>query len=107
MSFIRCTSNPEGLFVYEGNDEMIYFLSNSPENIETSCRAENFYELIRKIHKHHGYIDDKEIQFKNLSIQETEDCKIKLMVEGVFIKMFRITWEYIYNNVKSYLAEDR
>jgi len=115
MSYIRCTSNPEGLYVYHDVRGTIFFDSvDIPANL--------FYRFIKLMPRwdsnfKRGRLEIKEVAvpcereipvelkdiYKNLDIQPCIS-KICFYYQGVEIaRMWPVTWKYIYENVMRYI----
>jgi len=71
MSYIRCGSNPEGLYVFESVEGLEFY---TDETISADDRIltnpKDFKNFIRKILKLDNYIADRLIKYKNISIKE-------------------------------------
>jgi len=122
MSYIRSTSNPEGLYVYHDVNGHIYF------NCSKSIPANIFYRFIREIgNKYHGsfnmdyklgQLEVKEIfypskkkipeAFKVLGMKPG-NYKMTLYWKGKEIaRMWVVTWQYIANNAfRNILRRDK
>lgn len=76
MSYIRSTSNPEQLWVWEDSSEKKLMFSwknsNPQENpFETYCSLSDFKTFMRKVFKKDNYLQDNEvIKHKTISIEE-------------------------------------
>jgi len=71
MSYIRCTSNPEGLYVFEST-EGLEFSTDETTSADDRILVDpkDFKNFIRKILKLDNYITEKPIKHKNISIKE-------------------------------------
>lgn len=71
MSYIRCTSNPEGLYVFESTEGLEFYTdeTNSADD-RILVNPKDFKNFIKKILKLDNYILDRPIKYKNISIKE-------------------------------------
>ena len=94
MSYIRSTSNPEGLYVYEGT-KGIYFQDLKRGVI---CDQKDFKTFVTLFSN--GYWDY--FSYKNISIKEVNknnNFKIILTIDNTEFEMWYVTWMYIMNNI--------
>ncbi len=117
MSYIRSTSNPEGLYVYHDVNGNIVF------NCKDSIPANVFYRFIREIgDKYHGYfnvdykrgqLEIKDIfypskkkipkEFKALNLK-SGNYKLTLYWKGKEIaRMWGVTWQYLARGIYQYI----
>lgn len=117
MSFIRCTSNPEGLYIYHGPNGQIYI--HGGEKSITIIPANIFYKFIKSItycgqNYKKGSLEIKEEYFSFRKKKTDIENIFNLPPAGNFkyvlyyknekvAVMWRVTWCYIYNNIKQSL----
>lgn len=94
MSYIRCLTNPEGLYIYENLNGNLEILRHNKDNI--ICNAEDFYQFILNWFE---YCDDK-YSYKNISINDdqrndVDDFKTFIKIDNDVIEMWHVTWMYI------------
>jgi hypothetical protein len=71
MSYIRCTSNPEGLYVFESTEGLEFSTDETTSaDDRILINPKDFKNFIRKILKLDNYIIEKPIKHKNISIKE-------------------------------------
>lgn len=115
MSFIRCTSNPEGMYVYHHVDGYIS-MSTSPFNFEKELKIppRNFYHVCKRydkygfnqvkygdfevrevqIYEKSGEIIKKEIDF--LHERKKIGYRMAIIWKGeIKFLLWRVTWDYI------------
>lgn len=115
MSYIRCTSNPENLYVFENTDKQIEFMWGEYDFNENSIKtnSKNFKDFMRKVKKVYGYIRHKNISVREIRFNRTlnkienkepnwekyyYDLLVCLKINKKKILMFEVTWRYFYNN---------
>lgn len=124
MSFIRCTSNPEGLYVYHNVDGTITWVGKGMET-ETKIPANLFYTFVKKMSYWNaefkrGSLEIKETFYRtgkkltpdikrineaykaqgSQNLLVPGNTKITLFYKGVEVaRMWPVTWRYIYDNV--------
>jgi hypothetical protein len=99
MSYIRSTSNPERLLVWETGGK-VYFALGSEDSIETlrSIPSQAFHAFMRR-HVIAGRIIG--MQFKGIRLTATRDCKVRLSYSHSKrwfrrpVVMYEVTWDYI------------
>lgn len=117
MSYIRCHSNPEGLYIWHDTSNRIAIVSKEHDKILWAPVSE-FNRLIRKERAFHPLpfktknlwlsevtvtegtntqIKQREnVSFENWIKRTPPDYKIKLSIRGQgSIYMWRVTWSYI------------
>jgi hypothetical protein len=71
MSYIRCGSNPEGLYVFESTEGLEFYTDETTSaDDRILVDPKDFKNFIRKILKLDNYIIEKPIKYKNISIKE-------------------------------------
>lgn len=127
MSYIRCGSNPEGLYVFEsGSGLEFWWTDEKDQQRKVICKPSTFKQFMKKLFKQDGYLYEKPVVHKNISAQEvfvdtTKKKKYKIFKEEVYIEqmlggkikwhiwvclkidkikilMWPVTWRYFYNN---------
>ena len=133
MSYIRCASNPEGLYVFESSEGLEFYTDKTiSADDRILVNPKDFKCFFKKILKLDNYIIEKPIKYKNISIKEvnvsihkkTKKLKIWnkepsfktmfgtlkneskydwrtlhcLTINGRNILMYKVTWDYFYNN---------
>jgi hypothetical protein len=104
MSFIRCLSNPEGLYVF-GSSRGIEFWTSLNPITDIVCDTQDFYEFVRQWFE---FCED-EFSYKNLVYKyekRLDDFKVYLKVDNNEIEMWYVTWMYIVNNVLDRLVKE-
>lgn len=73
MAFIRCTSNPECLYVFDSISGAIefYWQDSKGRQQSTYCTRKAWYELARKLGDYYE-IGDEPIKTRELEVRETE-----------------------------------
>ena len=134
MSYIRCGSNPEGLYVFESVYDGLEFwwIDEKNKQRKISCKPSVFKQFMKKLSKQHGYVYHKPLAYKNISIREVivnvtnkkkykilkKEMSVKQMLDGKIkwhiwvclkigeteILMWTVTWECFYD---SYIAQGR
>lgn len=118
MSYIRCLSNPEGLYSW-GETKNICF-SIGKEFI--SCRSKTFKKFARYVAKNEFMLTDKTLRMGGLSIRELQvedktrpinkklklyiklygkyqrNYKVRLVINGKKIDMWYVTWYYFFSH---------
>ncbi len=121
MSYIRCTSNPENLYIFENLDKQIEFMWGEHDFNENNIKidSKNFKDFMKKVKGLYGYVDRSPVKHKNISLQEIRfnrtlgrietkepsfendysyDVLICLKINKKKILMFEVTWRYFYDN---------
>lgn len=94
MSYIRCLSNPEGLYVWADCDGTTYFWIGGEENDDKSCIRIPNHHFVKVCEK--WYEGEDPLSYKGVKVYEdNKDWKIVLSYKGKSIRMWRVTWEYI------------
>jgi len=76
MSYIRCTSNPEGLYVIQEARDIVFWWRPSGSKEAEICTYEARYNgkafksFMKKMKKSDGFIYHKGIKYKDISIRE-------------------------------------
>lgn len=92
MSYIRCTSNPEGLYIWSNGETVIVQMGSIdigkiPTNI--------FNGLIKKYIGNYNY----DVKYNGAEIKEIQDgignFKMELSYDNWSCLMWRVTWDYI------------
>ena len=114
MSYIRGTSNPENLYIW-GDGKTVYIARG--QNKLKSIPQKTFDRLLKKYNKtredsifrgakiEEVFVEKKEKlskkrqEFLNLLGIPQGDFKIRLSYKDWHIDMWRVTWEYITNNL--------
>ncbi len=101
MSYIRSTSNPEGLYIWA--DQKEFYIVKGPKTIGT-IPINVFNGLIKKYHKNFS-----DCTFKNAEIKEIKsgkNFKMCLSFNNWKCIMWDVTWDYIVlaniKRIKSY-----
>ena len=133
MSFIRCTSNPENLYIW-GGDEVHFSWSDPGEenNQQASCSYDDFYGLARLVIKdgEWPYIGDEDIVCGDLTLTHVDYCKVRKIEvkEDIFeswekkekgeadvhnyiclrigdknLYMYLVTWDYLLRSIIDHL----
>jgi hypothetical protein len=89
MSFIRCLSNPEGLYIW---DDVGGFIAITGKKIRGMWKVdqEDWYGLIRNYKR--GYIPAK---CGDLALSFTKGYKVRLTTPEGSVTMWETTWYYI------------
>lgn len=100
MSYIRCLSNPEGLYIY-GSSAGLEICFPAVDNRKTIiCNNSDFEKFVRKWDSE-GMPD--EFSYKEFSIVEENrgsgEFKQYLKIGNEEIEMWHVTWMYIVHNV--------
>jgi len=117
MSYIRCTSNPEGLYVWNDVDGNVYW-SASPQKKGVPTKDDNavLYSMPRKVFR--GLMKKfllcpwpEKYSFQGAEIREDKDCKfwVSYKPEGKKawkLKLWRTTLAYVVGNFREELLSN-
>jgi hypothetical protein len=94
MSYIRCLSNPEGLYIWRERGSRVAICENIKPIIYV--RTRDFHAVIRQ------YLDSGHVPIKRgeLRLTETGDFKKCLHTPDRNIIMYDVTWDYICENLR-------
>jgi hypothetical protein len=111
MSYIRCTSNPENLYVWGDIDGHVYWsvVSRESNNILIRIPQEIFDGLMNKVAQRGGYVgirqNEDDIEYRGAKLYEfmsgeldPDNCKIVLEYAGQEHRMWLVTFEHVFNN---------
>ncbi len=108
MSYIRCASNPEGLYVFGGpNCVEFHFIDSEGEMRSVNCPYEAFDNFFRELRRHekYRYYVDTGYPFSYGGVRlEVHDSKIGFTVGNETVWMYETTWNTIRDAV--YLDQD-
>jgi len=92
MSYIRCLSNPEGLYVYENAGGLVFCMPYPQKGV--TCNTANFHEFIKRYDENNW--DD--FEWNDFSVKEENrngDYKIYLKIDGIEFELWYVTWAHI------------
>lgn len=123
MSYIRCLSNPEGLYVHEDMDSYIHIswivkppLSSGKEDVmlipykafyggirkwDRTGRCKNFKGFSikeRYIYLKTGKPVSKQDFIKSFEDKKHKGYRVRLSYQNKFVYLWSVTWEYIVQN---------
>ena len=95
MSYIRCLSNPEGLYIWSDGESVTITGKNIP--LFYSIQEKIFDGLIKKYNKNKGWLcgESEAIKYKGAKLFENADFKVVLSYKDWSVSMFFVTWAYI------------
>ncbi len=128
MSYIRCTSNPEGLYVFGSVSGYMEFYWNwYDESCSANANYEDIWGLIKLLHKDgDAFWLDHPIKYGDVKIEEVlysfeekrevsdeeydkrvfdfdnpfpTELQVKLTIGDKSIYMYETTWRYLYNGL--------
>lgn len=142
MSYIRCTSNPENLYVFESVDGLHFYFGeersktpiNSRKQMHVCVDPKVFQQFIKKLQKKLWIGYENPVVHKNISIRDIiiaykKDKRyvikklnwkgdnsdydnyddvvhlVCLQIDKTNICMWKVTWDYLYNNYNNFLEE--
>ena len=95
MSYIRSTSNPENLYVYDSGD-CIEFLWNVNGAESAIVSKRDFYSILDAYLKWDFDLNETGIKTETLSIRETEDFRILLSFkDDKSVTLWNVTWNEV------------
>jgi hypothetical protein len=89
MSFIRCLSNPEGLYIWHDVGNFIAITGDQIPGI-WEINTRHWYGLLRQYRK-----NSRTCKYGSISIRENENFKVVLKTPHGEIEMWLVTWDYI------------
>lgn len=105
LSYIRCTSNPEGLYIYQSDAGIhITVLNNSLKEIMLIPNR-HWNELARYVIANYGYLLGR-FKYGQFSVYE-KSCMIYFELGNKRIKMCEVTWEYISTQLTRQYMQDK
>jgi hypothetical protein len=99
MSYIRCLSNSEGLYVWEDTDGMVHW--NTALEKEHLMPTMVFEGLMTAWDKDGDILENDPLVFKTAKIYESNaDWKIVIEYDDWQIRLWPVTFHYIFNQWK-------
>jgi hypothetical protein len=110
MSYIRCTSNPENLYVWGDIDGYVHWNTN---DILIRIPQATFDGLMNKVAQQGGYVGMQKLKYRGAKLyeffqddntelfvtpQHRDNCKIVLEYEGQEHRIWLVTFEHIFNS---------